>query len=465
MVKGEIKEEAMEGEGQDGVEKGVGKVAEGTGLAKKKVSAKVLIGAVLIVLVGAGLGLWAGIVALNGEKKEESVADVAKICDLPKPEVTGGARGELGIDKNVNEMTLDEYLGCEDAVYRDMRMLEDPGNYEAIGGDRYLSGFVSGFEVVPLPYLMPVAGLPEEVGKTYEGKTLFSVNEEGKYVANYREAMTIMEELFPKDKKILLMCGGGGYAGMAKQLLVGLGWDEEKIWNVGGYWYYDGENKVEVKKVDEEGKTKYDFDLVNYHEIKFDELTEEKAEVGEVAASAGAGNDEGGAEKKAIRLTEKYYSSEGTKEYDEISLAKVYDEIEGTGKTLEQYNEEKAVEKAKVINEAIARKESFIVSVHSYEEACRTYGADGNFNLDEGASSKYFDYDRERDEWADEGVVYAYEANWLIFKKTKLYGVVKYAPTVVVVKNGEVYAYIDNNKDNIKSDDELEGWIKRYVEV
>ena len=28
------------------------------------------------------------------------------------------------------------------------------------------------------------------------------------------------------------MCGGGGYAGMTKTMLVSLGWDENKIYNV-----------------------------------------------------------------------------------------------------------------------------------------------------------------------------------------------------------------------------------------
>ena len=65
---------------------------------------------------------------------------------LPLPEATGGARGMLGIDKNINEETIDQYLNRKDSVYRDMRMLIDHGNYEAIGGDSYLSGFVEGFE-------------------------------------------------------------------------------------------------------------------------------------------------------------------------------------------------------------------------------------------------------------------------------------------------------------------------------
>ena len=190
---------------------------------------------------------------------------------LPKPEVTSGERGELGIDKNINEETIDNYLFRKDAVYRDVRMLDDPGNYEVLGGDSKLSGFVEGFEVVSLPYIIPVTGLPEEVGDTYIGDTLFDKTDKGNYVPNYKESMDILEYLFPKDKYIFLMCGGGGYAGMMKNLLVDLGWDENKIYNVGGYWYYEGKHNVKVK-VTKNGTTRYDFWKVNYHNIDFDSL-------------------------------------------------------------------------------------------------------------------------------------------------------------------------------------------------
>lgn len=197
----------------------------------------------------------------------------SSILKLPRPEVTGGERGMLGIDKNINESTIDKYLGREDSVYRDVRMLKDPGNYEAIGGDSYLTGFVKGFEVVPYPYLTEVKGLPDEVGNSYQGKTLFTELKDGTYKANYVESLEFLEYYFPKDKYIFLMCGGGGYAGMTKKLLVSLGWDEEKIYNVGGYWYYDGDNNIDVKtRVN--GKVKYDFWKVAYHDIDFDRLTE-----------------------------------------------------------------------------------------------------------------------------------------------------------------------------------------------
>lgn len=202
-------------------------------------------------------------------KKEE-------LKELPKPELSEGIRGEqFGIDKNINEETIDDYLNREDSVYIDVRMLKDPGNYEAIGGDSYLSGFVKGFEVVPFPLLVNVSGLPEEVGKTYTGKTLYT-NTDGKYVANYKESLEILEYYFPKDKNIFIMCGGGGYAGMTKSMLVALGWDENKIYNIGGFWYYEGDNKVDVKKVNEDKSVSYDFWKVTYHDIDFKNLHEVK---------------------------------------------------------------------------------------------------------------------------------------------------------------------------------------------
>lgn len=224
----------------------------------KKITKLLIVLLTAILLVGCG-------------KKEEEPKEV----ELPKPEISEGQRGELGIDKNVNESTIDNYLGRDDAVYRDMRMLIDPGNYGAIGGDAYLSGFVKGFEVVPLPYLVNVTGLPEVVGDTYKGKTLFTQDKDGNYKANYKESLDILEYLFPKDKIIFLMCGGGGYAGMTKALLVSQGWNADKIYNTGGYWYYEGKNKVEVK-TEKYGEVSYDFWKVPYHNIDFKTLHEVK---------------------------------------------------------------------------------------------------------------------------------------------------------------------------------------------
>ncbi|MDD2208712.1 MAG: hypothetical protein PHU45_05145 [Bacilli bacterium] len=194
-----------------------------------------------------------------------------KLKPLPKPEVTEGIRGiNFGIDKNINEETIDNYLNRSDTVYRDMRMLIDEGDYESIGGDSYLSGIITGFEAVPFPLILNVTGLPEEVGNTYQGKTLFTANEDG-YTANYKESMEFLEYYFPKDKNILLMCGGGGYSGMMKEMLINLGWDKDKIYNTGGHWFYKGDNNIIIKKTIN-NKVSYDFWKVSYHDINFDTL-------------------------------------------------------------------------------------------------------------------------------------------------------------------------------------------------
>lgn len=227
---------------------------------------------VLIISITAIIGIIVGLTAGYFIFKGDTTNNIEET--LPKPEISEGIRGEqFEIDKNINESTIDEYLGRSDSVYRDMRMLKDPGNYEAIGGDSYLSGFVQGFEVIPLPYLTNVSGLPEEVGETYAGETLFTQDESGNYVANYEESMDILETIFPKDKNIFLMCGGGGYAGMTKTMLVALGWDENKIYNVGAYWSYNGNNKVEVKKTID-GEDYYNFSIVPYYNIDFTTLHE-----------------------------------------------------------------------------------------------------------------------------------------------------------------------------------------------
>lgn len=235
----------------------------------KKIEISIVGGVITLGVIGI---ITLGVIGAISDKGGSCAQCATTVLEeLPKPEVSGGARGELGIDKNINESTIDRYLGRSDAVYRDMRMLIDEADYEAIGGDSYLSGYVDGFEVVPYPMLVNVEGLPAAVGETYHGPTLFT-QKDGKYTANYEESMEILEYYFPKDKTIFLMCGGGGYAGMTKAMLVSLGWDADKIYNVGAYWSYDGEHNVQVKRT-EQGKTVYDFWKVPYHEIDFSLLT------------------------------------------------------------------------------------------------------------------------------------------------------------------------------------------------
>ena len=177
---------------------------------------------IIALIIFLGIGLLCG----NEIGKNRN-----SLATLPKPELSEGQRGELGIDKNINEENIDAYLGRSDSVYYDMRMLIDPANYSAIGGDSYLSGYVRGFEVIPYPLLTNVEGLPEAVGKSYSGDTLFT-NKNGKFTANYKESKQI-----------------------------------------GGYWYYSGKNNVEVKQKNDDGKDYYAFWKIPYHDLDFSKLT------------------------------------------------------------------------------------------------------------------------------------------------------------------------------------------------
>lgn len=189
---------------------------------------------------------------------------------LPMPDQN--PESEFGVDVNVNVATIDEYLGLENAVYRDARMTVDPYDYEAIGGNSILTGSVEGFVLAPYPYLAPCLNMPEVLGAGYDGPTLFSIDENGAYTPNYEESMAILEAIFPKDQAILVMCGAGGYAGMTKVLLIGMGWDANMIFNVGGYWYYEGEHNVPHVQ-DETAAGAYRFENLDAFEFDFTALT------------------------------------------------------------------------------------------------------------------------------------------------------------------------------------------------
>jgi len=392
---------------------------------KKNTKKIVLIIISILIVIGAIIGV---ILFLNNNK----------LKSLPLPEVTGGERGLLGIDKNINESSIDEYLNRSDSVYRDMRMLEDPASYENIGGDKYLSGYVKGFEVVPLPYLIPVTGLPEAVGKTYTGRTLFELDENGKYIPVYKESMKILEELFPKDKVIFLMCGGGGYAGMTKAFLVSLGWDETKIYNTGGYWYYDGDNNIKVNKTD----SGYDFSKVPYHEIKFDNLTEIEREV-----------------KLPIYLDDIYYNNKDGEGIESFNLTDYKDKVVTSNgeeqKRIIQESEDKGKLLGDKINQMLDNRESFVLTVFPGDYCYSSTGEDNILN------SMY--------EISEENNLYYYNIGLLIYKNTRLYKEVKYAPTVVIVYKGKILAYIDNENDEhikyTRSTEDFKKWFKSYVHV
>jgi hypothetical protein len=203
-------------------------------------------------------------------------------------------RSDYGIDLHVNMRTIDDYVGRSDIVYRDMRMLVDPADFEAIGGNNELASMIEGFRVVPYPYL---ATLPKlSVGGAYEGESLFAVEWNDDHTiasaeANYTQSMQLLTELFPQDRPVFLMCGGGSYASMTKILLTYLGWDEAKLYNMGGMWDYTGAHGIDVITYDSNDVPTYCFWRTDYTVIDFSRLTvDPDAAIAQAALSKSSGS-------------------------------------------------------------------------------------------------------------------------------------------------------------------------------
>ena len=223
------------------------------------------------ILLAAAAALCIGLLASCAADKNET----PKLPELPLPQADESS--QFGIDKNINQQTIDEWLGRDDVAYRDVRMLFDTADYGSIGGEADLTATIEGFKVVPYPYLATMQSLP--VANAYQGNKLFEVvwNGDGSVKSAeplYEESMMILEELFPKDKAIFLMCGGGGYAGMTKQLLLFLGWDENKLYNTGANWTYTGDHALElvVYPEDKDGNNIYATWRADYAYIDFERL-------------------------------------------------------------------------------------------------------------------------------------------------------------------------------------------------
>lgn len=199
----------------------------------------------------AGAAVFGGFVAASCSS--EPPHDVSDSFGGPTPAkelppAQPDAQNDFGIDANVNMTTIDGWLDRDDVVYRDARMLLDPADFGAIGGDSLLSATIDGFKIVPFPFLATVPPLP--VGGAYTGATAWSVewaadNSVVRAAPNYNESQLLIEQLFPKDKAVFIMCGAGGYAGLTRTLLVHLGWSPEKVYNVGGFWSYAGKRAAE----------------------------------------------------------------------------------------------------------------------------------------------------------------------------------------------------------------------------
>jgi len=182
----------------------------------------------------------------------------------------------FGIDENINVDTIDKYLGVNGVAYRDVRFIIDTAKWEQIGGDQNLSFKIDGFKVIPWPLIGTLQHIP--VDGAYDGNSLFTVewDEDGKVAdayPNYEESEEILDDVFPMDQPIILVCGGGGYAGMTREFLGYMGYDLDKIYNAGAGWNYHGNHRVDLIEYTEDGDPIFKLWRADEIQINLDQLT------------------------------------------------------------------------------------------------------------------------------------------------------------------------------------------------
>lgn len=180
-----------------------------------------------------------------------------------------------GVDLSINMATIDEWLDRDDVDYIDVRMVSDPADFAAVGGDADLSSTIEGFRVVPCPYVLTLPPMP--VNGAYAGPSLFAVSwsDDGSVLKadpRYAESEQALRDLFPQDKALFIMCGAGVYASAIIKLLAFKGWDESMLYNVGGNWYYRGNRGVPIIETAEDGSQTWATWRLDQSVIDFDRL-------------------------------------------------------------------------------------------------------------------------------------------------------------------------------------------------
>ena len=131
----------------------------------------------------------------------------------------GVFNGAAALPAEVSMANIDSVLGRPGAKYVDLRNV----------GDKYLAGYIDGFEVVSFfEYL--------------EGNALVR-NNGWEFSAADINSAAVLENIFgDKNREVFLMCGSGTRAGYVKAALEEVGYTT--VYNAGGIRDYAGENAV-----------------------------------------------------------------------------------------------------------------------------------------------------------------------------------------------------------------------------
>lgn len=141
----------------------------------------------------------------------------------------------------INPKNIDDYLFRDDCIYIDTR---DPEQF-------YEEGSIAGF--VNIPFYGYICDFKKGTGSLF---TFTKISDEillgdpGSFIANYEESEEVIKSMFPKDKNILVIATAGVESCYLLNLLVQLGYDEEKLYNVGSFTTGMGNDIAYVSRKD-----------------------------------------------------------------------------------------------------------------------------------------------------------------------------------------------------------------------
>ncbi len=200
---------------------------------------------------------------LFGCNKKEEVTEET-ITEIPKKEEVNNT---LASKSGINTSNIEEYLFRDDCIYIDTRSALQ----------FYEEGHIAGFVNIPFYGYITDFGYNEntlfQMDKIKEGDNIIQLGDIGSYSENYEESIELIKSIIPSDKYVLVISTGGVESSYFLNLLIQIGYDGSKLYNIGSYINGFGDDiayiSLKDNKYNVEGITLFDTEI----EYKLDGLT------------------------------------------------------------------------------------------------------------------------------------------------------------------------------------------------
>lgn len=155
-----------------------------------------------------------------------------------------------------------------------------------------------------------------------------------------------------------------------------------------------------------------------------------------------------------VTLTSKYYNTLTNIDFDKYSLDSLIEEYSSYSLDDDRWTlfdkvwQDYIYKSASMINKALTSKESFVLFYY----------------VDDEQKSNMMEF---VDRYKKENNIYIYKVDDSVYKETSLYNYVKTYPSVIIIKDGNIYSYTDINNENdnklYESYDEFKNWLDSYI--